>query len=217
MINSVFIDKSDSEIIENLLRIHAPRRPLKGLDSTFNTGKIWKSFDFSKNTLRLFTMDINPEMDTDYTDDFMEMKYIRDDNFDLLVFDPPHLPGKSEGASDKYRSEYGIIEATPGREKLNVNGFFRPFLKQAKRVLKKDGIILVKLCDLVQGRRYQWQHIDFINACWEEGLIPCDMAIKTRRSLLNSSKWKNQYHLRKSHSYWIVVRLEKCQRRRENG
>lgn len=215
MIESVFHNIPDSKILENLLRIHAPDKLLLALDCTYNTGKMWKSFNFKDTGVKLDTMDIDPNSKAFFIEDFMEMPSIPDNKYDFLVFDPPHLPGVSEGSSKIYAKEYGIIGPTKGREKENVSGMFRPFLLQAKRVLKKDGIILVKICDLIQGRKYQWQHVDLINIARDLDIVACDMAIKSRSGSIISSKWKNQYHLRKSHSYWIVLRLKGCQRKRE--
>ena len=214
-INSTFRGKSDSRILESLIKIHAPAGVdrLKILDCTYNRGQMWKGFSIDRDYL-LETMDIDPIHKTDYVCDFMEMPMIKDASFDILVFDPPHLPGRSKGASGIYEKNYGIIGPTKGREKNNVIGMFKPFMEQAKRVLKIDGIVLVKICDLVQGRRYQWQHVDLINIARDLGMTPCDLAVKVGSGSMISSKWKNPYHLRKNHSYWIVIRLKGCQRKR---
>lgn len=215
MIETVFHNIRDSKILESLLGIHgAPSGIIKVLDTTYNSGKMWKEFNFNKSRVQLTTMDINQKYKTDFVDDFMEMRSVPSNNFDVLVFDPPHLPGASKNSSKVYEECYGIVGPTKGREKENIVGMFRPFLIQAKRVLTKKGIILVKLCDLVQGRKYQWQHVDLINIARELEITPCDLAVKSRSGSMISSKWKNQYHLRKSHSYWIVLRLKGCQRER---
>lgn len=214
-IYSAFVKKDDAHILESLLKIHA--RPggdrLGILDSTHNRGQMWKGFKINRD-YKLDTMDIDPRHNTDYVCDFMEMPGVPDDHYDVVVFDPPHLPGLSQGSSKLYSDVYGVIGPTKGREKKNISEMFKPFLEQAKRVLKQDGIILAKICDLVQGRRYQWQHVDLINCARELGLTPCDMAVKCGSGSIISSKWENQSHLRKNHSYWIVIRLKNCQKKR---
>ena len=211
---SSFIGKSDAPILKSLIKIHAPSADmLKILDCTYNRGQMWKGFNIDRD-YSLTTMDIDPRHNTDYVCDFMEMPGVPSKAFDVLVFDPPHLPGKSKGSSCVYSDVYGVIGPTKGREKNNISGMFKPFLKQAKRVLRPDGIILVKICDLVQGRKYQWQHVELINTARDMGLIPCDLAVKVGSGSIMSSKWKNPYHLRKNHSYWIVIRLKGCQRKR---
>lgn len=212
MIQSTFPDAHDSEIIDSLLKIHAPGREhhLEILDCTHNTGKMWVGSNADK---RLTTMDIDSSYKVDFYGDFKCLtSYFGKNAFDVIVFDPPHLPNASEGASGIYESHYGITK--DGRPGLNVNELFTPFLVGAKEILRPDGIILTKICDIIQGRHFQWQMVEFINCVRECGMIPCDLAIKTRKNPVISSKWNNQYHLRKNHSYWIVTRLKNCQRKR---
>jgi hypothetical protein len=133
-----------------------------------------------------------------------------DGSYDIIVFDPPHLPtnAASENSSKIWEKSYGITSDGEGREGDNVSGMFIPFLKEAKRVLNKNGIVLAKIADIVHNHRYQWQHVDFVNATLEVGMTPCDLLIKCDPSAgnLQSSKWNNVKHLRKNHCYWIVVR-----------
>lgn len=79
--------------------------------------------------------------------------------------------------------------------------------------------MLCKISDLVHNHRYQWQHVDLVMACRQEGMIPCDCLIKVDpcRGNLKSSKWKKVRHLRNVHCFWIVVRKSGCERKVEKG
>ena len=163
-------------------------------------------------------MDINPDLEaqglTNLTADFKAMPF-DDESVDILIFDPPHIPtdGVTEGSSKLYYDKYGITEKRgEGRDGNKVSGLFAPFLSEAQRVLKPNGIILAEIADLVHCSVSQWQQVDFINAVFEAGLTPCDMLIKADPSAGNmmSGAWKNVFHLRKAHCYWIVVRKGKC-------
>lgn len=210
----------DNEAIPLLLEIHCAVKNPKILDCTYNTGKIWKGI---KEKYDITTMDINPEFGTDVVGDFRNMPF-EDGSFDVIVFDPPHLPVAvaSVGSStleeiQQWRKNYGLTsEKGMGRDGDNVSEIFVPFLLEAKRVLRPDGIVLCKLSDLVHNHRYQWQQVDFINAVRiVGGMTPCDMLIKVDPCAgnLKSSKWQNVKHLRKGHSYWIVVRNStRCER-----
>jgi hypothetical protein len=160
-------------------------------------------------------MDIDSSFDVDYVADFGSMPF---DNasFDVLVFDPPHLPtnAASKNSSRMWEQSYGITATGEGRDGDNVSGMFPRFLKEAKRVLVKGGIVLCKIADLVHNHRYQWQHVDFINSVNACGMTPCDLVIKCDPAAgkLKSSKWVNVKHFRKAHCYWIVVRnSNKCE------
>jgi SAM-dependent methyltransferase len=199
----------DNEIIPVLLDLHAAVDNPLILDVTHNQGVMWQTIGVR---YRLLTMDLDPQHGTNLVGDFTALPF-RDGCFDVLVFDPPHLPnaGGSEGGSRLWTKRYGITSNDPLRDGDNIAGLFRPFLSEAGRVLKPDGIILAKIADLTHNHRYQWQHVDFINAVNALGMTACDMLIKEDPNAgnLQSSKWREVKHLRKSHAYWIVVRNSK--------
>lgn len=97
--------------------------------------------------------------------------------FDVMVFDPPHLPANaaSTNSSKIWEKTYGITADDELRKCNNISNLFLPFLKEAKRVLVKEGIILAKIADIVHNHKYQWHHVDFINASKEVEMTPCDM------------------------------------------
>lgn len=198
----------DCEALATLLPMHCPTTEPKILDVTYNEGVMWKGLSY-----RPTTMDIDPSFSTDVVGDFTSIPF-PDASFDVIVFDPPHLPtaAASEHSSKIWERRYGI---TAERNKSDhVGAYFHPFLLEAKRVLRDDGIVLAKIADLTHNHRYQWQHVLFINTVIEAGMTPCDMLIKVDPNAgnLTSSKWENAYHLRKAHCYWIVVRnSDKCE------
>lgn len=197
----------DVDALDILISIHCNTENPKILDCTYNTGKMWKGSSYSPTK-----MDIDSSFDLDVVGDFTNMPF-DDAQYDIIVFDPPHLPtnAASKNSSKIWENQYGITNKGTGREGDNVSRMFLPFLKESKRVLKQDGIILAKIADLVHNHRYQWQQVDFINAVREVEMTPCDMLIKCDPcgGNLKSSKWKNVKHLKKSHCYWIVVRNSK--------
>jgi hypothetical protein len=207
MVKSLLLGK-DYEALTILLPMHCRVSAPEILDVTYNKGTMWQGTDYKPTR-----MDIDSSFEVDIVGDFTEIPF-PSACFDVLVFDPPHLPiaAATEHSSKMWEKRYGI---TAEREKADhVGAYFLPFLLEAKRVLRKDGIILAKIADLTHNHRYQWQHVTFINAVQEVGMTACDMLIKgdPNAGNLKSSKWKNTYHLRKAHCYWIVVRnSEKCE------
>lgn len=215
---------TDPEALETLLRVHAPPSP-SILDCTFNTGKMWRGIRQDWNPA---TMDIDPAYGTDYVGDFRMLSSVvaatstghaQQRRFDVLVFDPPHLPtaAASANSSGIWRDQYGLTggEGT-GREGDNVSGLFLPFFREAKKVLRPDGVALCKIVDLVHNHRYQWQHVDLVLACREAGMTPCDLLVKIDPcgGNLKSSLWKTVHHLRRNHCFWLVARNSlRCERR----
>jgi hypothetical protein len=208
---SVLMGK-DYEAIEILLSTHLPNNPSPCiLDCTYNTGKMWKNCRYQPSV----TMDICAEFPVDVVGDFTAIPF-GEGSFDVVVFDPPHLPNNagSVHSSKIWESTYGITGDGKLRSGDNVSQQFIPFLLEARRVLTDKGVILAKIADLVHNHRYQWQQVDFINAVGQVGMTPCDLLIKCDPAAgrLQSSKWSTVKHLRKAHCYWIVVRKgKKCE------
>jgi SAM-dependent methyltransferase len=201
MTKSILFGK-DQQVLPILLELHCAVAHPRILDVTYNSGSMWKGLSYP-----LTTMDIDPSFGTDVVGDFTAMPFC-DGSFDVIVFDPPHLPvaAASTHSSKMFEKRYG---ATATRERADhVGAFFAPFLAEAKRVLVPGGIVLAKIADIVHNHHYQWQHVLFINAVLAAEMTPCDCLIKADPNAgnLRSSKWKNGYHLRKAHCYWIVVR-----------
>lgn len=197
----------DCEAIDILIGIHCEASTPYILDCTYNKGTMWKGGEYQPS----LTMDINPSFPAQITADFTAMPF-PSDTFDVIVFDPPHLPvaSASTNSSGIWRKQYGLTdnELVDLRSGDNVSPMFYPFLIEARRVLKCGGIVLAKIADIIHNHRYQWQHIDIINDARLLDMTPCDMMIKTSPSSgnLKSSKWQNVFHLKRAHSHWIVIR-----------
>lgn len=206
----------DSVVIPLLLAVHAVPDP-DILDATHNKGVMWKGLKY-----RVTSNDLDPEQSCDYTQDCRDMHLIPDASYDVVAFDPPHLPAHiaSPNSSGIERSQYGLNAEGDYRQGDNISPLFAPFLREAKRVLRPEGIVIAKLADFIHNHRYQWSHVEFINAAIAEGMTPCDAIIKADpcASNLKSSKWENVLHFRRAHCYWIVVRTGKrCERKRANS
>lgn len=210
--NSITSEK-DSVILKGLISLHGVKDPYI-VDATYGKGVMWKDCSFQPHV----RMDLRSMPNVNHIGDFKVMAGIEDQSVDVLVFDPPHLPNHAgtKSSSKVYGNNYGLTDiGDVNREGDNVFGLFDPFLLQAKRVLRREGILLTKICDLTHNHRYQWQQVEFVNCVQRMGMTPCDMVIKQNKTKLLSSKWKNSFHVLKMHSYWIVVRPGKCCERKK--
>jgi len=206
----------DNRAIEILMEVHCENveSPLI-LDCTHNRGVMWKGCSFSPSV----RSDIDPTHPVDVAADFMSLPF-RDGVFDVVVFDPPHLPtaAASANSSGMWRERYGITDAGEGREGDDVTGMFDRSLMEIRRVLRDGGISLVKIADMTHNHRYRWQAFELVRSAESVGLTPCDLMVKMdpAQGNLKSSKWKSVRHLRRAHSYWIVLRnSRRCERRRD--
>jgi hypothetical protein len=73
-------------------------------------------------------------------------------------------------------------------------------------------VLFCKIADYVHGHRFQWAHIELINAAIEVGFTPCDCIVKIRKGPITDPRWKKAHHARRQHCYWIVLRRSsKCE------
>jgi hypothetical protein len=184
-------ERDDTSLIREMLKIY-PRKPPKVIvDTTWGKGIMWRHADVIP-----IGFDIDLSRAKDAVADYCYLP-LKDNSVDLLIFDPPHLvqtgsPGVIKGLYSEYQSDSDPL---------------LPFMLEAKRVLKDEGVIFCKIADFVTSARYHWRLIDTILAIRKAGLQPCDLIIKSRKGgVIEHPFWKCQRHARKRHSYWIVVR-----------
>lgn len=211
------VNGRDRDVIPQLLDCHAVPEP-DIVDVTYNRGVMWKGTGYSP-----YRVDVDREMspEADLIADCRQLP-LADGSFDVIAFDPPHLPvaAASANSSGIERRQYGLTEVGDYRTGDHVAPLFEPFLCEARRVLRSQGIVIAKIADLVHNHRYQWQHVDFINAARAVGMTACDVVIKAdpAASNLKSSKWQRVHHFRRAHCYWIVVRRDaRCEGARKGA
>jgi len=193
---------SDSELLEAMFSFYAKIDPEPILDSTYNTGRIWKG---SKR--RVVSMDIDPRHKPMILCDNRKMPGVQDARFGAVIYDPPHVgPQGRDKSRKKFDVDFGATVECGKEHNWNLSYLYPPFLKQAKRVLKPDGLLFTKITDMVNNHRSKWAHCDFMRMAEEAGFVVCDLIIKTRVGPMLSTKWKEAHHARKRHCFWIVCR-----------
>jgi hypothetical protein len=200
----------DPEVLQTMLGFYAPNAR-QIIDCTANERRMWKGVASDRVTF----MDIDPAMSPDIVGDFCDMPFDAS-SLDVIVFDPPHLPAAAASAASDhgFAGRYGLQHGGGGS---NISHFFGPFLAEAQRVLRADGLIFAKLKDFVHNHSYQWTLADFIQAVRDQdGLTACDLIVKRDPSAGNmmSGKWKKAHHVRNAHCWWVIVRKGRCEARK---
>lgn len=213
-LESVFFGR-DRELLPKLLQFYA-KRGARVLDATANKRRMWRGVVWEPRPVFL---DIDPRVDPDVVGDFRAMPF-DDASFDVVVFDPPHVThGGARRTAARHNTS--LVEAfgldrIPGPPASNISGLFTPFLREAHRVLRPDGVVLAKLKDNIHNHRNQWVLPRWVNAVWEvAGMTPCDLIVKRDPSAgMIDPKWKTAHHARNVHCWWVVVRKGRCEARR---
>jgi hypothetical protein len=196
----------DSELLERLLRFYPRKHPARILDATLNGGRFWRG-----SRRAVIGMDIDPQHRPPVVGDNTQMPF-RDGAFDVVVYDPPHIPNQGKDKSKDFHTRFGLGARSSKEHQYSFSHTYPPFVREAFRVLGREGILLCKITDYVHDHRYNWAHVDFIQAAREVGFQPCDCVVKVRKGPIIDPKWKTAHHSRRQHCYWLVFRKsEKCE------
>ena len=193
----------DAELLEKLLVFYPRKTPKRILDATVNGGRFWRG-----SARPVVGMDIEAGHRPTIVGDNARMPF-RDRAFDVVVYDPPHIPNQGRDISKDFNTRFGLVLRSAKENGYTLSHTYPPFVKEAYRVLKPEGILLCKITDYIHHHRYQWAHLEFVQAASAVGFRPCDCIIKVRKGPIIDPRWKNAHHSRRQHCYWLVFRKSK--------
>ena len=90
----------------------------------------------------------------------------------------------------RFDADYGVTIECGKAQNWNLSYLYLLFLKQARRVLNPDGLLLAKIMDMVNNHRSKWPHCDFMQMAADAGFTVYDLIIKIRNGPMRSTKWK---------------------------
>jgi methylase of polypeptide subunit release factors len=134
--------------------------------------------------------------------DFRDLPY-RDADFDGVVFDPPYVHNPGRLMVDR---NYRNAETTKGLSHEGIIELYRQGMREAVRILRRGGLLLVKCKDEIESGKERRSHIEIYNiAVYELGLT--DEGLFALTPKVNPVvQVKQQRHPRKNHSNLWVFR-----------
>ncbi|MGD0498536.1 MAG: hypothetical protein ABSC23_08870 [Bryobacteraceae bacterium] len=196
----------DAELLEEMLGFYPRLPPKRILDATVNGGRFWRD-----STRRVIGLDIEVLHKPEIVADNVQMPF-RDGVFDVVVYDPPHIPNQGKDNEKDFNTRFGLVLRSQKENGYTFSHTYPPFVREAYRVLRPEGILFCKIADYVHHHRYNWAHLDFIQAAKEAGFRACDCIIKIRKGPIIDPRWKTAHHTRRQHCYWLVFRKSpKCE------
>lgn len=201
----------NAEIFPRILALHVPEGS-KIADITWGQGVFWKNVP--EGIYEVHGTDLKTGVDC------RRLPY-KDKELDCVVFDPPYMEGffrrekghlGGSGTHSAFRKAYSNgAETPPGGPKWHaaVVHLYIEGGKEAARVLRDQGICIVKCQDEVSANRQWLTHVEIINAYEKFGFYARDLFVVVRPNQPGVSRLIKQVHARKNHSYFLVFQKTK--------
>lgn len=209
LIRSTYVSNNE-DVFPKILQLHVPIGS-KVADVTYGKGIFWKKVP--KRAYKLKATDIKTGVDC------RNLPY-RDGSIDCVVLDPPYAEGfyrcalghlAGSGSHVAFRETYSGMGETLGGPKYHdaVLDLYYKAGQEAHRVLRQDGIFIVKCQDEVSANRQHLTHVELINYYQSMGFYTKDLFVVVRSNKPSVSRIKKQVHARKNHSYFLVFMKER--------
>lgn len=179
-------------------------------DLTYGKGVFWRQVSSGK--YELTATDINPARSPDSTDgvDCRNLPYV-DDSFDCVVLDPPYAEGFYETADKPSDDDHWIKDRYGGDRSESSATYHEGVLEmyaaageEAKRVLRDEGVLIVKMQDEVSRNEQRLTHIEVTNLYERMGFHARDLFVVVRPDTPSVGRMYEQRRARKNHSYFLV-------------
>ncbi len=210
-------------VFRQILDLHVPKGS-KVADVTFGKGVFWKDVPPGLYELHASDIDVknHDKISVQNGIDLRNLPY-SDASIDCVVLDPPYMEGfyrnyeshlAGSGNYSAFRYHYSNGRATKWSEggpkwhdavtDLYVHGGI-----EAYRVLRPDGIFIVKCQDEVSANKQRLTHVEIITAYESMGFYTKDLFVVVRTNKAGISRLKKQEHARKNHSYFLIFQKRK--------
>jgi len=196
----------NAEVFPQILSLHVPEKSIVA-DVTYGKGTFWRKVDRSKYIVK------HTDLKTGV--DCRDLPYERN-SLDCVVLDPPYMEGlyrrntshlAGNGSHGAFREHYSNGQSTnglgPKYHEAVLDLYFKAG-KEAYRVLRPGGVLIVKCQDEVSANRQRLTHVELINEYERMRYYVKDLFVVVRTNRPVISRLKKQAHARKNHSYFLV-------------
>lgn len=193
---SAYVGKNDILVAE-AARLFIPDGAVVA-DVTYGKGGFWKRIDTARFELR--PTDLMTGVD------FRALPY-EADSIDVLVLDPPYIYNPKATVKESISGSYQINGSQPNFATTDaVIDMYEDGMREAARVLRPDGILMLKCQDGIESGKPRWNHITLAHIGTSLGFVIRDLFVLVQPSR-PTIRWPHQLHARKNHSYlWVMER-----------
>lgn len=212
----------NAELFAQILALHVPKGATIA-DVTFGQGAFWR--DVRATDYHVLASDIDAKeghgifpskpLEVKTGIDCRNLPY-ENNSLHGVVLDPPYMEGlyrsatghmAGSGTHSSFRHAYSNGKASEESGPKWHDAVVDMYVKagrEAYRVLKPDGVLIVKCQDEVSANKQRLTHIEIITAYESLGFYTKDLFVLVRTNRAGVSRLKKQEHARKNHSYFLV-------------
>lgn len=188
------VSYSQTEILQWIMALYCPNG--FDLDPTYSKGNFYKNIVEPK-----YKFDISPGPGIAAGD--VRFLPIKSETLESAIFDPPFLGAvpvqKSKGRSNIIKRRFGAYKGFDA-----LWSMYRGAMSEFFRVLKNNGVLVVKCQDGVNDHKQYLSHVEIINTGLQLGFYPKDLFVLLAKSVIIGGNHHRQEHSRKAHSYFLV-------------
>lgn len=196
IVKSVYEDQSD--ILKAIIKLHCP----DGFecDVTYGNGQFYK--DIKQPSLKF---DIDPQQ-SGVVGACSTSIPIKDGFLSSLVFDPPFLTYVRQGRQGNGNMIMSNRFSGYWRYDELADHYIKT-IKEASRVLKKNGVMVIKCQDIIHNHNMHCTHANTIGWAEEVGFRLLDLfVLPAKHRLPSPNRAGTQKHARIFHSYFLVFK-----------
>jgi len=192
---------NNDEVFAKILSLYVAKGS-RVADVTYAKGVFWK--EVPAGEYELLPTDLAVRTDC------RDLPY-KDSSIDCVVFDPPymHTAQTTHVGHQRFEENYRNNASRNGSTKKYHEAVLELYFQaadEAHRVLRDNGIYIVKCADEVCSNEQRLTHVEIINELSAKGFVAEDLLILMRMNKPGVSRVVRQVHARKNHSYFLVFR-----------
>jgi hypothetical protein len=197
----------NAALFPQILALHVPEGSLVA-DVTYGGGVFWR--EVPPGRYRVLASDLATGTDC-------RALPHADGSLDALVLDPPYMEGllrpkaETRGGLGSHAALRRYYDAGGGREGPGGGRWHQAVLdlyldaaREARRVLRDHGILIVKCQDEVSANRQELTHVQIVTGLAGLGFYARDLFVLMRPNRPGIARLLRQVHARKNHSYFLV-------------
>lgn len=188
---------SNEAAFASVLELYA-RPGMTIADVTFGKGVFWKNVDRAQ--YEVLASDLSGGVD------FRALPYANT-SVDMVVLDPPYRYTPATSRPQEHLDQrYRLTENSPDITRVQgVVDFYEAGMREAHRVLRHGGFLVVKCQDTIQDGLQYRTRIELHNRALKIGFADKDEVIMASGSP-GRTRWPIQRHFRKTHSFFLIFR-----------